>query len=190
MKQVILDISDSNMARQEWRWRFYLEGKRGEAYTLSCRQFIAGEEPLTLDPVGSLRDGVDVYEALESLMSEAGCSLQELDLIKISDKIAKLDQTFAEQFRRGQQLSEERDDARREIADRERKEALRAYRKSIDDYVLRFSDAPSRYGAQRGWAKRFIEEYVISNGRLPTGVHQITVAGYSGGSHDFGDFST
>ena len=39
--------------------------------------------------------------------------------------------------------------------------------------------------------KHFIENYVVANGRLPTGEHRIDVkvggAGYSGGTYDFSD---
>ena len=75
---------------------------------------------------------------------------------------------------------------------------MRPYQEIIDNYVLRFSDEPLRYpggmatyGTRRGWVKHFIENYVVANGRLPTGEHRIDVkvggAGYSGGTYDFSD---
>lgn len=83
------------------------------------------------------------------------------------------------------------------VADNERESKLRAYRETIDEYVLQFSDKPLRmpggasYGTRRDWMKCFIEDFVIANDRLPTGEHKIDVkiegVGYSGGFHHFSD---
>jgi hypothetical protein len=99
--------------------------------------------------------------------------------------------------KRGQALLEHRQKiaVQKDAADRERK--VSPYRALIDEYVLRFSDKPLRYpgggsyGTSRSWMRRFIEDYVVDNGRLPDGEHQIDVnrdgAHYSGGTHDFSD---
>ena len=89
--------------------------------------------------------------------------------------------------------------AQQSAAEREAK--LSPYRSVIDKYVLRFSDKPLRYpgsiasyGTQRLWAKLFIEQYVLNNGRLPDQKLRIDVTvdgrGYSGGEHDFNDLKS
>ena len=79
------------------------------------------------------------------------------------------------------------------LAAAQREKILAPYRNRIDKYVLCFSDERLRYpgggsyGTQRGWAKRFIEEYLVANGELPYGEHDIKVQGYSAPKHDFSD---
>jgi hypothetical protein len=74
-----------------------------------------------------------------------------------------------------------------------RKKVIAPYRERINRYILRFSKDPLRYpgggsyGSKRGWAIRFIEEYLSKNGCLPSENLQIKVRGYSGSYHDFSD---
>lgn len=188
MKRLILKFAECNIAGYSWGSNFYLERKEDGTYSLSCRQG---------DPVMGLRDGADIYEALDEILSEAGHSLGGQDLCAVADKIAKIDAGVAEQFRNGPELLQQRYAAEAERAASEREELLRPYRQVIDRYVLKISNEPLRYpgggsyGTKRGWTKRFIEDYVIANGRLPTGGHRIEVkiggASYSGGTEDFSD---
>jgi hypothetical protein len=96
--------------------------------------------------------------------------------------------------KRGQELLEYREEIAAQKAAAEREAKLSPYRVLIDGYVLKFSDAPlpRSYGTERSWVRRFIEDYVLDNGRLPDGKHQIKVVtsfggSYSGGTHDFSD---
>jgi hypothetical protein len=197
VKTRILSFSDSNMARSSWRWNFYLDDEDCGAYRLSCQQVITDDEALVIEPVLRLRRGADVYSALEAMLSEAGNSLEENELASIAVKIAKLDKRLADQFERGPKLLERRDAAAAKRAAAHSHAKLAQFRSIIDEYVLKFSDAPMRfaggssYGTQRKWAKSFIEQYVIENGQLPNGSHQIKVtvggAGYSGATHDFSE---
>jgi hypothetical protein len=197
VKTRILSFSDSNMARSSWRWNFYLEDEDGGAYRLSCQQVITDDEAMVIEPVLRLRRGADVYSALEAMLSEAGNSLEENELASIAVKIAKLDKRLADQFERGLKLLERRDAAAAKRAAAHSHAKLAQFRSTIDEYVLEFSDAPMRfaggssYGTKRKWAKSFLEQYVIENGQLPNGNHQIKVkvggAGYSGATHDFSD---
>jgi hypothetical protein len=190
VKTRILSFSDSNMARSSWRWNFYLEDENDGAYRLSCQQVITDEEAMVIEPVSRLRRGADVYSALEAMLSEAGNSLEENELASISAKIAKLNRRLAEQFERGPTLLERRNAA---AVKRAAAHSLAQFRSIIDEYVLKFSDAPmwfaggSSHGTQRKWAKRFIEQYVIENGQLPNGSHQIKVT--VGGGRLFGGYT-
>ena len=181
MKTRILSFSDNNMARSSWRWNFYLEDEDGGAYRLSCQQVITDDEAMVMEPVLRLRRGADVYSALEAMLSEAGNSLEENELASIAVKIAKLDKRLADQFERGPKLLERRDAAAAKRAAAHSHAKLAQFRSTIDKYVLKFSDAPIRfpgggsYGTQRKWAQSFIEQYVIENGQLPNGSHQIKV---------------
>jgi hypothetical protein len=196
MKTRILTFSDSNMAGQSWRWNFFLEDEKDRAYRLSCEQIVTDDEAMMIEPVSGLRRGADVYNALDSMLSEAGYSLEEDELALIGAKIAKLNRRLAEQFERGPQLLERRDAAAAKRAATHSHAKLAQFRSIIDEYVLKFSNAPIRaggssYGTQRKWTMSFIEQYVIENGLLPDGGHQIMVraggAGYTGATHDFSD---
>ena len=194
MKTRILTFSDNNMARSSWRWNFYLEDEDGRAYGLSCEQVTTDDdEAMIIEPVSGLRRGADVYNALDSMLSEAGYSLEENELASISAKIAKLNRRLAEQFERGPTLLERRDAAAAKRAAAHSHAKLAQFRSTIDKYVLKFSDAPMRfaggssYGTQRKWAKSFIEQYVIENGQLPNGNHQIKVK--VGGGRLFGGYT-
>jgi hypothetical protein len=198
MKKMILSFSDNDMEGYEGRWEFYLQGKRGGAYTLSCRHIPRGDEPVKIDLVNGLRNGIDVNDALHTMVfDDASYSLGEDQLQGIAEELAFLDPSLAEEFRQGQKLLEQRLENERQVAASERESKLRAYRDIIDKYVERFSDDPLRYpgggayGTRRNWVRHFIEDYVLAHGRLPTGEHRIDVriggVGYSGGAHDFSD---
>ena len=126
-----------------------------------------------IEPVSRLRRGADVYGALETMLSEAGNSLEENELASIAAKIAMLDRQIAEQFERGPQLLERRDAAAAKRAAARSHAKLAQFRSIIDKYVLKFSDTPLRYpgGASYGtdcnWVKSFIEHYVIEKGISP-----------------------
>lgn len=192
MKKQILTLSDSNMAGDTWRWYFFLDGETGGAYSLSCEQILNGDAGSPIEPVTGLRRGADVWNALNTMMSDAGYSLAEFDLSEIAAEIAKLNVNLANQFKRGERLIERRDKAAAKTDSDCREKILAPYKSIIDEYVLKFSDEPLRgYGTERIWAKRFIEQYVLDNGRLPDGEYQIQVktggVNYSGATHDFSD---
>lgn len=194
MKRLIYKFSDSNMAGYSWSWEYYLTSPKRGRLTLTGRQIVSDDEPRRIDPRRGLRDGVDVYEALSAMIEEAGYSLAADDLPAIAREIVVLDADVAEQFSNGPELAEERGEVKKKQFADEREAILHPYREIIDNYVLKFSDDPLRYpggmttyGTRRGWAKLFIEDYVVANGRLPTGEHRIEIRGYSGGSHDFSD---
>jgi hypothetical protein len=205
MKWKILTVADGNMAGYSWRWNFYLEDKKVGGYTLNCEVLDCEEidtehESTTIEPVAGLRHGADVYDALDTMLSEAtGYRLDETELAtKAAAEIAKLNANLADQFKRGPEILERRHAAAARKADAQRDAKLGPYRAIIDEYVMKFSDAPLRfpggfasYGTQRLWAKRFIEQFVIDNGQLPDGEHNINFkvggTGYSGAPHDFSD---
>jgi hypothetical protein len=83
--------------------------------------------------------------------------------------------------KRGQELLEYNEEIAAQKAAAEREAKLSPYRTLIDEYVLKFSDAPlhypggGNYPSKRIWVRRFIEDYVLNTGRLPDGKHQIKV---------------
>jgi predicted DNA-binding protein YlxM (UPF0122 family) len=201
-KVTLLSFADSNMSGYVWRWSFYLETEGSGGYKLSCEQLIIegdedDEEGLFLASVSGLKRGADIYGALESLVSEAGYCLEDFDLTEVAGNIEEFNATLADQFKRGEELLERRERAARKRAEIERTKKLDIFKKTIDEYVLRFSDTPLRYpgggsyGTQRIWARHFIEQYILDNGQLPTGEHKISAthrgSSYSGSTHDFSD---
>jgi hypothetical protein len=97
MKQLLLVISDSNMAGDSWRWDFHLTRKADGSFVLSCEQII-DEDPLEIAPVIDLRTGEDIYDTLCSMLDNCGYHLGDQDITAIAGKIAQLDAAIAKQF--------------------------------------------------------------------------------------------
>jgi hypothetical protein len=142
--------------------------------------------------VVGLRDATEIYSALAEMLEQAGCSLPDLDQNKIAAALGALDPALNSAFLAAPDDLEKREEQEIQAAELKRKETLKPFRAQIDRYVKRFSDQNLRlgWGTQQGWAKRFIEDYVIAHGDLPTGKHKIEVAGYHGSEHDFTDMKT
>jgi len=203
MEKLIYRYEDYNIAGSEWTWKFFL-AKEGPTYVLSCQHECAGEVSTHIGPETDLRNGAEIYWALQFMIAEiTGFKLNDSTLPPIAEQIAEISSTTATEFLTGPDSEDTRgeresmkEEARRAEAAARRAEALKPFREKIDDYVLRFSDRPLRYpgggtyGNYRSWARRFLEDYAIQNGHLPTGKRQIKVVGgvgYSGPSHDFSD---
>jgi len=189
MKVEILSFSDGNMAGYEWSWSFFASRTTNGRFTLSCRQTVQEDEPMEIPPVAGLRDAAEIYEALSAMVDEAGWSLPDLDQKKIAVALSRLDPGLESAFLAAPKWIEEREEKKSEATARKRKQALAPFQVRIDAYVTRFSDQKLKFPwpSQRTWAKRFIQEYVVTHGHLPTGKHRIEVAGYHGGEHDFSD---
>ena|SRR5271166_4284915 len=114
------------MAGYSWRWNFYLEDEKGGAYRLSCEQVVTEDEAMTIEPVAGLRHGADVYDALDTMVSEVGYSLDETELPTIAAEIAKLNATLADQFKRGPELLECRHESAAQKVDAQREASPRA----------------------------------------------------------------
>lgn len=81
MKHLIFKTRpQSNMAGEVWHDEYYLEGERGGPYTLTSS--IVEVDPIYLGeahnqpPISQLRNGAEIYEALEQMLSECGYSLE------------------------------------------------------------------------------------------------------------------
>jgi hypothetical protein len=201
MKKLIYRYEDYNMAGSEWTWEFYLETEKGVTYLLSSRHECAGQISET-DIEGGLKSGAEVYWSLRfAIMETSGWELTDAMLPSIAEQIAEVSPTTAAEFLAGPASEDTRGEDERAAAAAYaayKEEALKPFRKKIDAYVLRFSDKGIRfpgggtYGNPRAWARRFLEEYALSHGRLPHGKHQIKVTGavsYSGPTHDFSDIT-
>ena len=95
MKKVIFETWDSNMARQEWRWVFFLEKCQNGTFSVSCLQELIEpeeyDEPFVVRPVGGLRRGADIYNCFQAILSETGGSILAEDVDAIADVVAELD---------------------------------------------------------------------------------------------------
>jgi hypothetical protein len=193
MPVAILHFSDSNMAGYEWTWTFYLNRTANGRFTVSCKQMVTEESALRVPARKGLRDGADVYGALEEVVSEAGYCLDDFDAGPIASEVKKVDPSLVDQFLRGPEILEQRQEKENEVRAAERERKLLPFRNVIDEYVVCFSDIPSKYGpSQREAAKRFIEDYALDHGMLPDGVHRIRISAgmrYSGSEHDFSNLA-
>jgi hypothetical protein len=191
----IWSFSDSNMAGDRWKWVFSVRTDTEGTLSLRSSQKVKGQEDWEFVS-DDLMGGADIYEALQQQLSEFNYDISSAPLEEIAKKLAKFGKTTADNFLNAEAILEAREEE--EEADEEslRAQSLAPFREVIDRYVLRFSDTPHRfpgstgtYGSPRLWATRFIENYLIEHGKLPTGQHWIKVqeggASYSGEGHFF-----
>ncbi len=113
------------------------------------------------------------------MLSEAGNSLEENELASIAFKIAQLNRRLAEQFERGPQLLERRDAAAAKRAAAHSHAKMAQFRSIIDEYVLKFSDAPMRFAGgiamepNANGRRASQNSTLLKMGSLPNGSHQI-----------------
>ena len=195
MKSKIFEIADSNMAGDTWLWRYYICNDNGY-FTLTGEQEVDGLIDLSIEPVPNLKDGAEIYEALQAATSNYSYDLTEHDLMLVSDALKVFSGKLAGEFSRAEEILEARHEEQSRLEVVARARVLAPYRAIIDAYIARFSDAPLRYpgggsyGSSRVWAKLFIENYVMEHGHLPSGEHRIIVGGYNGSLHNFSDLRT
>ena len=202
MAQQILSFSAG-----AYDWAIYLEPHPDGTYSLSALQSVLDGETECdpIDPVGKLRGGAKLYDALVKLVLELGYAIDwtggeplpngAWDLSKIAARIAEVDPVLARQFRSTPGSREQRQQIKRARSARSWAAALRPHQEAIERYVQQFSDEPKRhlgipYPSRRHWMRLFIENYVIAKGHLPTGMHDVMITtpagdGYIGGQHDF-----
>ena len=168
-----------------------------------------GGQRFEIARVSRIRGGARLYAAIARTLEwiadrELGSPLDLQALISVPNAIAIVDASIAEEFavhaervRRWRLFPEtpEGIEKKRQKAQKAREAAIAPFRDAIDDYVLKFSDAPLRYPgggsfpSHRYWATRYMENHVVLFGELPYGLHNIEVRGgghgYTGPTHDF-----
>jgi hypothetical protein len=129
---------------------------------------------------------------MERLLAVIPFGIDDNDFEAIATKVAFVASDMVPAFRAGHIAAMRREEAAAFALRTAHETALAPFRTTVEAYVERFPDDKQQYpGAgyvfpsRRTWARRYIEQYVLSHGKLPTGVHHITLKGYNGGSHDF-----
>jgi hypothetical protein len=104
MRSVILKFNDANMAGFEWSWTFFLDKAADGRFTVSCKQTVKEDMPLTRPARNGLRDGAEVYGALRDLVYEAGYALEGYDLAEISRAVKAVDPALVDDFLNGKAI--------------------------------------------------------------------------------------
>jgi hypothetical protein len=158
--------------------------------------------PLSMKEIIGIIDGSELVTGPRDMNLEGGATKEDVYNFAAVTSVfypeleayySEANDAWLEDRIREEAEEEERDERDAKLAAAQREKILAPYRNRIDKYVLCFSDERLRYpgggsyGTQRGWAKRFIEEYLVANGELPYGEHDIKVQGYSAPKHDFSD---
>jgi hypothetical protein len=187
MKINLIELKDSNMAGYIWKWIFTLNKTKNGKFTLSCKQIVNEGNAYKIPAAKGLKDSVEIYDALNIMMSEAGYSLDDHSLDEIANKILIIDQKIAKEFTNAPEHSIERLNLIQIETEKNRTLLLAPYKSAILKYVEQFDDEKLRNygGSRRSWTLYFIEEFILANGKLPNGVHRIQIKGYSGSTHDF-----
>lgn len=160
-----------------------------------------------IECVSGILGGARLYAAfvqmLDTISDRKNCGLRSLGGIisgPLIEAIVRVNPSNAEQFavhadrvKRWHLLpsSPESIERKRQKAQKSREEAIAPFRSAIDTYAMKFSNDPLRYPGggsyppHRFWARRYMENYVVSFRELPRGLHKIEVQGFSGPTHDF-----
>ena len=99
----MMSVDGSNMAGFEWRWDFVLERSADGTFSAKATQFDIlpepEDEPWELDPHVSLKNGREVFAALERLADEAWCQVDAEVLERIATRLDDFDPVLAWEFR-------------------------------------------------------------------------------------------
>jgi hypothetical protein len=97
-KRAILHFTDANMAGYEWAWTFFLNKTADGKFTVSCKQTVYEDSPQRIRSRRGLRDGVDVFDALRSLVWEAGYTLSDDDLATVAGEVKQVEPSLVDDF--------------------------------------------------------------------------------------------
>jgi len=158
--------------------------------------------PLSFKELIRIIDDCELATGPRDMNLEGGCTPEEIyDFAtvtsvfypELSAYFSETNEDWLEEKKLEEAKEEERYEREARVEAERRAKTLAPYHERIAAYVLRFSDERLRYpgggsyGSRRGWAKKFIEEYLMAHGELPCGEYYIRVDGYSGPKHDFSD---
>lgn len=198
--RAIYTISDSNMAGLEWEWTFTLRRTADRKFTLAARQ-TSNEPPLQRIPAArGLWSGVELYEALERMVDEAGYPDAVMDDVQsIGAAVAEVDASLGADFIRAYETREERqesqvpsgptvsgsDEAEPFVTHDEFGETIARYVMRFGDLKVRFPGGGYGYPSARSRAWGFLNNYVANHGRLPSG--RYGMRSDEGPYHDYSD---
>lgn len=192
-------FSDSNMARQEWRWLIGLYVSEEGTFALSAiQEFVDPEDAadaMLVEPVTGLRGGGEIYERFVEMLDQAGIGRDSVRYDAIAKGIRRIDAAAARQFEASADLDEaEQISTQANFQAHLRAVKLAPFRAAIDAYCSTLSDERSRVGggisrpSERARVQAFTEEYALQHRALPTERHSWRLRnGFLSGEHDFGE---
>jgi hypothetical protein len=185
---LLLERHGSNMVGDEWTWSFFVSRTSDGRFTVSAKQSVRAGQAMRVSSRRRLKGAVEIYEALESMMSELGYSLDDEQICAASVALRRVDARLAQAFLSAPLEAERLSEQSWERAEGQR--LLKPVKATIERYVEQFDDRRKLgyWGSKRYWMRRFIEQYFLENGALPVGKHLIHVRGpmgFTGGEHDF-----
>jgi hypothetical protein len=158
--------------------------------------------PLSMKEIIGVIDGSELVTGPRDMNLEGGATIEDVYNFATVTSVfypeleayyTNANEAWLEDRIREEAEEEERDEREAILAAARRKKILAPYRTRIDQYVLCFGDRTIPNPRWRGHrmlqdvAKRFVEEYLVAHGELPTGKHQLSLDGHSGPEHDFSD---
>lgn len=158
--------------------------------------------PLSLKELIRIIDDCELVTGPRDMNLEGGCTPEEIYNFStvtsvfypdIEPYYSEANESWLEDKNREEAEEEERYEREAEINAARRNEVLAPFRDRIDKYVLCFGDRTVKNPRWKGYlqlqdvAKRYIEEYLLSHGKLPHGKQTIDIAGTPGPEHDFSD---
>jgi hypothetical protein len=173
MKHLLYKSSESNIAGFDWDWHFFLNKTTRGSYTLSCKE--TGGEPEYRTRIPSkkgIRTGEQLYDLLMKMIEETNIGLDESNIDTINEAIRSFESQLGDEFHQARTTVEKREETKSLSEEKKRSDKLERYQSTIEEFLKRFSDQPMRpYGTKRGWARNIIKTFILTNGQLPTGLH-------------------
>lgn len=171
------------MAGDLWEWCLYISRESDGSWTLSGELLpVLDDDPVTIDPVPGIKDGIELYDRfrIAVITNETGIDPDEwLDVEQIRKNLLEVDQDLLVQFLEGRSTLEDREEKEAEREQERRRALIEPFRDKIEERVAEFSDKPRKWvgGSARGDVTRYIGDYVVEHGELPTGLHQVPKVG-------------
>lgn len=99
MKQVkLIEFDDGNLAGFSWSWEFVLTKRKDGTFSLRCKQTTADPPAMKIPHIHPIQSGEELYVALESMVSEAGYSVPDDDIVEIAKIVGRLSKPLSREF--------------------------------------------------------------------------------------------
>ncbi len=100
----IIEFSDGNLTGFVWSWEFFLTKRSDGTFSLSAKQTPNDPPAMKIPHENPLRNGKEIFDALETMVTDAGYAISRDHLLEIGRRIGQLSKPIAHQFIESQDL--------------------------------------------------------------------------------------
>ncbi len=199
LASTLMDVTSIRVQRHEGQYRYRVVDEHESEFAARPE---TSQEPLTFKELINLIEFCDLVDGPRNMNLEGGASPEEVfNFAKVTSEFYPelhehyviAGEEWLDNIQREQEEEEEQWEREYELEQQRRQRILAPFQDRIDKYVLKFGDQMIRNPRWKGYlrlqdvAKRFVEDYLVANGELPTGVHSVTKTTASDSKCDFSD---